>query len=76
MATLAGRAALSRAEAYESSNGLVSTAMAARYPHVTDPIRKAVAAQAGGLLWARDAPVGDAIETKTETTRLRGGEAR
>lgn len=56
--------------------GWSSTAMAARYQHVTDPIRRAVAAQVGGLLWADEASVEDAIETKTETTRVRGGEAR
>jgi hypothetical protein len=32
--------------------GWSSTAMAARYQHVTDPIRRTVAAQVGGLLWA------------------------
>jgi integrase len=32
--------------------GWSSTAMAARYQHVTDPIRHTVAAQFGGLLWA------------------------
>lgn len=31
--------------------GWSSTAMAARYQHVTDPIRHTVAAQVGGLLW-------------------------
>ena len=34
--------------------GWSSTAMAARYQHVTDPIRQVVAAQVGGLLWAED----------------------
>lgn len=29
-----------------------STAMAARYQHVTDPIRRDVARRVGGLLWA------------------------
>ena len=29
-----------------------STAMAARYQHVTDPIRRMGAEQVGGLLWA------------------------
>jgi integrase len=28
--------------------------MAARYQHVTDPIRRTVAAQIDGLLWADD----------------------
>jgi integrase len=32
--------------------GWSSTSMAARYQHVTDPIRRTVAAQVGGLLWA------------------------
>jgi integrase len=32
--------------------GWSSTAMAARYQHVTDPIRRIVADQVGGLLWA------------------------
>jgi integrase len=32
--------------------GWSSTAMAARYQHVTDPIRRAVAQQVDGLLWA------------------------
>ena len=32
--------------------GWSSTAMAARYQHVTDPIRRTVADQVGGLLWA------------------------
>lgn len=32
--------------------GWSSTAMAARYQHVTDPIRRQVADQIGGLLWA------------------------
>jgi integrase len=33
--------------------GWLSTAMAARYQHVTDPTRHVVAAQVGGLLWGR-----------------------
>jgi hypothetical protein len=32
--------------------GWSSTAMAARYQHVTDPIRRDVADRIGGLLWA------------------------
>nr|WP_275264655.1 tyrosine-type recombinase/integrase [Jiangella asiatica] len=32
--------------------GWSSTAMAARYQHVTDPMRRAVADQVDGLLWA------------------------
>ena len=36
--------------------GWSSTSMAARYQHVTDPIRRTVADQVGGLLWPeRDA---------------------
>lgn len=31
-----------------------STAMAARYQHVTDPIRRQVADQIDGLLWSDD----------------------
>ena len=31
--------------------GWSTTAMAARYQHVTDPIRREVAARVGGLLW-------------------------
>ncbi|WP_310961563.1 tyrosine-type recombinase/integrase [Nocardioides terrisoli] len=34
--------------------GWSSTAMAARYQHVTDPIRRDVARQVGSLLWATD----------------------
>jgi integrase len=34
--------------------GWSSTTMAARYQHVTDPIRRTVAAQVGGLLWAAE----------------------
>jgi integrase len=33
--------------------GWSSTAMVARYQHVTDPIRRMVADQVGGLLWCR-----------------------
>lgn len=39
--------------------GWSSTAMAARYQHVTDPIRHVVAAQVGGLLWASDGAAQD-----------------
>ena len=39
--------------------GWSSTAMAARYQHVTDPIRRQVADQVGGLLWADKRPVQD-----------------
>jgi hypothetical protein len=34
--------------------GWSTTAMAARYQHVTDPIRREVAGRVGGLLWASD----------------------
>jgi integrase len=34
--------------------GWSSTAMAARYQHVTDPIRRDVARRVGGLLWASE----------------------
>ena len=37
--------------------GWSSTSMAARYQHVTDPIRRQVAGQIGGLLWT-DKPTG------------------
>lgn len=50
--------------------GWSSTAMAARYQHVTDPIRQTVADQVGGLLWAvPEQRKTEATETKTETTR-------
>lgn len=41
--------------------GWSSTAMAARYQHVTDPIRRQVANQVDGLLWSDDraAPSGN-----------------
>ena len=32
--------------------GWSSTSMAARYQHVTDPIRQEVASRVGGLLWS------------------------
>ena len=51
--------------------GWSSTSMAARYQHVTDPIRHAVAAQVGGLLWADGNPAEHANET-TETTAVLG----
>ena len=47
--------------------GWSSTAMAARYQHVTDPIRRAVATQVGELLWADGQPADGATETGTET---------
>jgi integrase len=34
--------------------GWWSTSMASRYQHVTDPIRRDVAAQVGSLIWATD----------------------
>jgi integrase len=34
--------------------GWSSTSMAARYQHVTDPIRRDVARRVGGLLWSSD----------------------
>ena len=40
--------------------GWSSTAMAARYQHVTDPIRRDVADRIGGLLWAQRKGVDDA----------------
>ena len=40
--------------------GWSSTSMAARYQHVTDPIRDAVAAQVGGQLWDGERVVEDA----------------
>lgn len=48
--------------------GWSSTAMAARYQHVTDPIRHEVADRVDGLLWASDSRAADSTETKTETT--------
>lgn len=58
--------------------GWSSTAMAARYQHVTDPIRRDVARRMGTLLWSpapdaerpSDGAVSKPIETKTETTGL------
>jgi integrase len=44
--------------------GWSSTAMAAHYQHVTDPIRREVATRVGGLLWAPE----KANETETETS--------
>jgi integrase len=40
--------------------GWSSTTMAARYQHVTDPIRRDVADRIGGLLWAERKGVDDA----------------
>lgn len=39
--------------------GWSSTAMAARYQHVTDPIRRDVAQRLGGLIWSEDPGVSD-----------------
>ena len=44
--------------------GWSSTSMAARYQHVTDPIRREVAARVGGRLWSS----AGGNETGTETT--------
>ena len=56
--------------------GWSSTSMAARYQHVTDPIRRDVARRMGTLLWSTspdeersvEAASPKSIETKTETT--------
>jgi hypothetical protein len=37
--------------------GWSSTAMAARYQHVTDPIRREVAVRVGVLLWSSDGAI-------------------
>jgi integrase len=42
-----------------SITGWSSTAMAARYQHVTDPIRRDVAQRLGGLIWSEDPGVSD-----------------
>jgi integrase len=47
--------------------GWSSTSMASHYQHMTDPIRRDVAARVGGLIWARDPPDFEPTETKTET---------
>jgi integrase len=42
--------------------GLSSTAMAARYQHITDPIRHEVVARVDGLIWSEpptDRGIGD-----------------
>jgi integrase len=52
--------------------GWSSTAMAARYQHITDPIRHEVAARVDGLIWsgaADDTGAAETTETKTETAR-------
>lgn len=43
--------------------GWCTTSMAARYQHVTDPIRREMASRVGGLLWASQ----NRNETETET---------
>jgi integrase len=44
--------------------GWSSTSMASHYQHMTDPIRRDVAARVGGLIWARDPPDFEPTETK------------
>ena len=55
--------------------GWSSTAMAARYQHVTDPIRREVAARVGTLLWASNDPDKTQSETRApnaDRTRITG----
>jgi integrase len=52
--------------------GWSSTSMASRYQHVTDPIRRDVAARVGGLIWVTEQPESEPTETKTETRAHRG----
>ena len=52
--------------------GWSSTSMASRYQHVTDPIRRDVAARVGGLIWVTEQPEFEPTETKTETRAHRG----
>jgi integrase len=52
--------------------GWSSTSMASRYQHVTDPIRRDVAARVGGLIWVTEQPDSEPTETKTETRAHRG----
>ena len=47
--------------------GWSSTSMASRYQHVTDPIRRDVAARVGGLIWVTEQPEFEPTETETET---------
>ena len=47
--------------------GWSSTSMASRYQHITDPIRRDVAARVGGRLWGKDPPDIEPTETKPET---------
>jgi integrase len=52
--------------------GWSSNSMAARYQHITDPIRHEVAARVDGLIWSTasdQAEAADTTETKTETAR-------
>jgi len=42
--------------------GWSTTAMAARYQHITDPIRRDVAARVGGLIWAEPNGPGAAVD--------------
>jgi hypothetical protein len=48
--------------------GWSSTSMAARYRHITDPIRREVAVRVDELIWSSGGAA-DTIETKTETAR-------
>jgi integrase len=48
--------------------GWSNTSMAARYQHVTDPIRREVAGRVDGLIWDRNRGNRKLTETKTETT--------
>ncbi|HEY0694136.1 MAG TPA: tyrosine-type recombinase/integrase [Kribbella sp.] len=43
--------------------GWSSTAMAARYQHMTDPIRQDIAKRVGGLLWAVPVVAPDALDS-------------
>ena len=44
--------------------GWSSTSMASRYQHVTDPIRRDVAARVGGLIGVTEQPESEPTETK------------
>jgi integrase len=48
--------------------GWSNSSMAARYQHVTDPIRREVAGRVDGLIWDRTHGNRKLTETKTETT--------
>jgi integrase len=56
--------------------GWSSTSMAVRYQHLTDPIRRDVAARVGGLIWVTEQPEVESTETKTETRAHRGRRSR